>query len=170
MALGKNFEILERCCSDRMQYISHNGNCTENYLISVKETVKWPCLQMIQQYKVQKATVFVRINLIKAKCFSGFVKIELDKFEAIAFRRCHFSDCFILNKNDLLEQVFRCLEEQNNALQKTLKTLNTFSGPIYHVIHMYSQKCLLIFYNIFAKTRIGNELLIYVSAAETNFS
>ena len=50
------------------------------------------------------------------------------------------------------------------------KKLNKFCGLIYHVRHMFTQKCLLMFYNSFAKSRICYALLIYGSAAKTNLS
>ena len=96
---GKIFEILRDYLSDRWQYISHNGVCTEKpkivsgvprvpswvhfcffcilmTFICVSEIVPWPCLQMIQQFYIQSAKVCVQFNQIWTIYRSGFVKID----------------------------------------------------------------------------------------------
>ena len=49
-----------------------------------------------------------------------------------------------------------------------VKKLNKFCGLIYRVRHFYPRKCLLMFYNSFAKSVICYGLLVYGSAAKTN--
>ena len=49
-----------------------------------------------------------------------------------------------------------------------VKKLNKFCGLIYRVRHIYPRKCLLMFYNSFAKSVICYGLLVYGSAAKTN--
>ena len=49
-----------------------------------------------------------------------------------------------------------------------VKKLNKFCGLIYRVRHIYSRKCLLMFFNSFAESVICYGLLVYSSAAKTN--
>ena len=51
-----------------------------------------------------------------------------------------------------------------------VKKLNKFCGLIYHVRHLYPKKCLLMFYNAYAKSIITYGLLIYGAAAKPNLS
>ena len=53
-------------------------------------------------------------------------------------------------------------------LDYVVKKLNKFCGLIYRVRHIYPRKCLLMFYNSFAKSVICYGLLVYGSAAKTN--
>ena len=48
------------------------------------------------------------------------------------------------------------------------KKLNKFCGLVYKVRHLYPIKCLLLFYNAYARSLISYGLLVYGSAAKTN--
>ena len=48
------------------------------------------------------------------------------------------------------------------------KKLNKFCGLVYKVRHLYLMKCLLLFYNAYARSLISYGLLVYGSAAKTN--
>ena len=56
----------------------------------------------------------------------------------------------------------------HDHIECVTKKLNKFSGMIYKVRDMYPIKCLLNFYNAFAKSVITYGLLVYGSAAKTN--
>ena len=48
------------------------------------------------------------------------------------------------------------------------KNMNKFCGLVYKVRHLYPMKCLLSFYNAYARSLISYGLLVYGSAAKTN--
>ena len=48
------------------------------------------------------------------------------------------------------------------------KKLNKICGLIYRIRHYYNKKCLLMFYNSFAKSVICYGLLIYGTSARSN--
>ena len=50
-----------------------------------------------------------------------------------------------------------------------VKKLNIFCGLIYRVRDLYPIKCLLMFYDSFARSIITYGILVYGSAAKTNF-
>ena len=56
----------------------------------------------------------------------------------------------------------------NHHIDYVVKKLNKFCGLIYRIRHLYDIKCLLMFYNWFAKTVICYGLLIYGTAAKSN--
>ena len=56
----------------------------------------------------------------------------------------------------------------NHHIEYVVKKLNKFCGLIYRIRHFYDIKCLLMFYNSFAKTVICYGLLIYGAAAKSN--
>ena len=105
------------------------------------------------------------------------LSINRDKCEAVAFGSGHPSEILILDKKIPYSNACKYL---GVYVDKTLrfrehidyfeKKLNKFCGLIYRVRHMFTQKCLLMFYNSFAKSRICYGLLIYGSAAKTNLS
>ena len=49
-----------------------------------------------------------------------------------------------------------------------MQKLNKFCGLIYRVRDLYPRKCLLMFYNSFARSVISYGILVYGSAAKTN--
>ena len=51
-----------------------------------------------------------------------------------------------------------------------VKKLNKFCGLIYRIRYFYDIKCLLMFYNSFAKTVICYGRLIYGTAAKSNLT
>ena len=55
-------------------------------------------------------------------------------------------------------------------IDHVVKKLNKFCGLIYRVRHLYPSKCLLMFYNSFAKSIITYELLLYGTAYKTNMT
>ena len=56
----------------------------------------------------------------------------------------------------------------NQHIDCVVKKLNKFCGLIYSTRHLYPRKCLLLFYNSFAKSIISYGILVYGSAAKTN--
>ena len=74
------------------------------------------------------------------------LSINRDKCEAVAFGRGVYVD-----------KTLRFIEH----IDYVKKILNKFCGLIYRVRHTFTQKCLLMFHNSFAKSRICYELLIY---------
>ena len=56
----------------------------------------------------------------------------------------------------------------NHHIGYVVKKLHNFCGLIYRIRHLYDIKCLLLFYNSFAKTVICYGLLIYGTAAKSN--
>ena len=103
------------------------------------------------------------------------LSINRDKCEAVAFGRGHPNEILILDKKLPYSNACKYL---GVYVDKTLrfrehidyveKKLNKFCGLIYRVRHMFNKKCLLMFYNSFAKSKICYGLLIYGSAAKTN--
>ena len=101
------------------------------------------------------------------------LSIKRDKCEAVAFGRGHPSEILILDKKIPYSNACKYL---GVYVDKTLrfrehidfveKKLNKICGLIYRVRHMFTQKCLLMFYNSFAKSRICYGLLTYGSAAK----
>ena len=56
----------------------------------------------------------------------------------------------------------------NHHIDYVVKKMNKFCGLIYRIRHLHDKKCLLLFYNLFAKTVICYGLLIYGTAAKNN--
>ena len=55
-------------------------------------------------------------------------------------------------------------------IDHVVKKLNKVCGLIYRVRHLYPRKCLLMFYNSFAKSIITYGLLVYGTAYKTNMT
>ena len=108
---------------------------------------------------------------------SSKLTINTDKCEAMFF------GC---GKPDNLNILSNILGNQNSCkylvvhIDKTLKfrehidhvvkKLNKFCGLMYRVRHLYPRKCLLMFYNSYAKSVITYGLLLYGTAAKSNLS
>ena len=58
----------------------------------------------------------------------------------------------------------------NQHIDYIVKKLNKFCGLIYCTRHLYPRKCLILFYNSFAKSIINYGILVYGSAAKTNLA
>ena len=56
----------------------------------------------------------------------------------------------------------------HDQIEHIVKKLNQFSGMIYKVRDIYPIKCLLMFYNTFAKSIMSYGILSYGSAAKNN--
>ena len=52
-------------------------------------------------------------------------------------------------------------------IENITKKLNKFCGLVYKVRHLYPMKCLLLFYNAYARSLISDGLLVNGSAAKT---
>ena len=101
------------------------------------------------------------------------IRINRDKCEAVAFGRGHPSEILILNKKVSYSNVCKLLGlyvdktlSFREHIDYVVKTHNKFCGLIYRVRHIFTQKCLLMFYNTFALSRNCYGLLIYSSAAK----
>ena len=55
-------------------------------------------------------------------------------------------------------------------IDHVVKKLNKFCGLVYRVRHLYPRKCLLMFYNSYAKSVTTYGLLLYGTAAKSNLS
>ena len=105
------------------------------------------------------------------------LSINRDKCKAVAFGRGHPSEILSLDKKipysnackNLCVYVDKTLRFREH-IDYVEKKLNKLCGLIYRVRHMFTQKCILMFYNSFAKSRICYGLLIYGSAAKLNLS
>ena len=115
-------------------------------------------------------------NLLHWFC-QNRLSINRDKCDAVAVGHGHPGEILILDKKlpysnackylgVYVDNTLRFREHIDYVVEK----LNKFCGLIYRVNHMYTQKCLLMFYNSFAKYRICYGLLIYGSVAKTNLS
>ena len=56
----------------------------------------------------------------------------------------------------------------NHHIDYVVKKLNKFCGLIYRIRYLYDKKCLMMFYNSFAKSVICYGLLIYGTGAKNN--
>ena len=108
---------------------------------------------------------------------SNKLTINAEKCEAIHFGRGRPEAIVIKDKTLDYKSSCKYLGLQidprlsfKDHIDKVVKKLNKFCGLIYHVRHLYPRKCLLMFYNSFAKSVITYGLLIYGSAAKTNLA
>ena len=101
--------------------------------------------------------------------------VNIGKCEAISFGNglpekitilneelCYKSSCKYLGLH--LDGSLKFREHINYVVKK----LNKFCGLIYRVRDLYPRKCLLMFYNSFARSIISYGILVYGSAAKTN--
>ena len=204
MDLGGNFETLRDYLSDRRQYISHNGVCTEKLKIvsgGPQGSVLGPLLflfyfndirlcignctmamfaddtTILSSKRKSLCSIQSEMDNLSQWFCQNRLSINRDKCEAVAFGRGHPSEILILDQKILYSNACKYL---GVYVDKTLrfrehfdyveKKLKKFCGLIYRVRHMFTQKCLLTFYNSFAKSRISYGLLICGSAAKTNLS
>ena len=108
---------------------------------------------------------------------SNKLTINAEKCEAIHFGRGRPEAIVIKDKTLDYKSSCKYLGLQidprlsfKDHIDQVVKKLNKFCGLIYHVRHLYPRKCLLMFYNSFAKSVITYGLLIYGSAAKTNLA
>ena len=101
--------------------------------------------------------------------------VNTDKCEAMSFgcglpakvtllnkTLCYKSSCKYSGLH--LDGCLRIREHINYVVQK----LNKFCGLIYRVRDLYPEKCLLMFYNSFARSIISYGILVYGTAAKTS--
>ena len=106
---------------------------------------------------------------------SNKLTVNVNKCEAICFG-CGKPDKVTILSNELPYQKackYLGLHLDGNLkfrehIDYVTKKLNKFCGLMYRVRHMYPRKCLLMFYNSFAKSVICYGLIVYGSAAKTN--
>ena len=106
---------------------------------------------------------------------SNKLTVNVDKCEAISFG-CGKPDKVTILRNKLpYQKACKYLGLHLDGSLKfrehidyVTKKLNKFCGLIHRVRHMYPRKCLLMFYNSFAKSIICYGLIVYGSAAKTN--
>ena len=106
---------------------------------------------------------------------SNKLTVNVDKCEAISFG-CGKPDKVTILRNELPHQ--KACKYLGLHLDGSLKfrehidyvtkKLNQICGSIYRVRHMHPPKCLLMFYNSFAKSIICYGIIVYGSAAKTN--
>ena len=103
--------------------------------------------------------------------------INVDKCEAIHFGRGTPDEFQIKDNHSHYKLCYKYLGDYidptltfRDHIDYVVKKLNKFCGLIYHVKHLYPKKCLLMFYNEYAKSVITYGLLIYGAAAKTNLS
>ena len=89
------------------------------------------------------------------------LSINRDKCVAVEFGRGQPSEILILDKKVPYSNASMFLGANVDKMLRfrehidyVVKNLTKFCGLIYRVRHMYTQKCLLMFYNAFAKSRI----------------
>ena len=108
---------------------------------------------------------------------SNKLTINTDKFEAMFFGCDKPNNLRILSKE--LEYKNSCkylgVHIDKNLrfrehIDHVVKKLNKFCGLIYRVRHMYPRKCLLMFYNSFAKSIITYGILLYGTAYKSNMT
>ena len=103
--------------------------------------------------------------------------VNIGKCEAISFGNglpekitilneelCYKSSCSYLGLH--LDGSLKFREHINYVVKK----LNKFCGLIYRVRDLYPRKCLLMFYNSFARSIISYGILVYGSAAKTSLN
>ena len=131
----------------------------------------------INALKRTDATIKNYIVTVSKWFESNKLTINTDKCEAMFFGSGKPNNLRILSKE--LEYKHSCkylgvqLDENlrfREHIDHVVKKLNKFCGLIYMGRHLYPRKCLLMFYNSFAKSIITYGLLLYGTAYKTNMT
>ena len=101
--------------------------------------------------------------------------VSIGKCEAISFGNGLPEKITILNKELCYKSSCKYLVLHLDGSLKfrehityVVKKLNNFCGLIYRLRDLYPRKCLLMFYNSFARSIISYGILVYGSAAKTS--
>ena len=103
------------------------------------------------------------------------LSVNLDKCEVVPFGSGKPLEITMMSKKIPFNKSCRYLGVHIDSrlrfhehINRVVKKLNKFCGLIYRIRHYYNKKCLLMFYNSFAKSVICYGLLIYGTSAKSN--
>ena len=109
--------------------------------------------------------MFSRPTVIKYSDLVTSVKIDSGSLVNKYSPRSLQTKSLVATLHGYLSKILARFREHINYV---VMKLNTFCGLIYRVRDLYPRKCLLMFYNSFARSIISYGILVYGSAAKTN--